>query len=295
MDINTALSAIVSRLDRQDERVSFLSRLEYPQTLNGTLTSGSVVFTGSGGLLAQDNSNFFWDNANKRLGIDTSSPQAALHVIAGAKEAIRISSASGRGSSIMSYGGGTGDGIYLSANVYFDGSNWQRIETSYSAWYMGMGPGNGDAYAIGRAASGSNPVSGFTALISIDSTGVTSFANSVNVIRSSGSAAFALDGTSAGSAVSVANGNYVTPFGTSRVFSGLIIISETAINGNAAIFLVDGGGTVTLVGTAGATWSVTLGTLAKTNLGLVGNELRLENKLGSTATYNIVAIRTRTS
>lgn len=78
MDTNTALGAIFSRLDKQDEKISFLSRLEYPQTLNGTLTSGSVVFAGSGGLLAQDNSNFFWDNANKRLGIGTNTPSLQL-------------------------------------------------------------------------------------------------------------------------------------------------------------------------------------------------------------------------
>jgi hypothetical protein len=34
-------------------------------------TAGSVVFAGSGGTYTQDNSNLFWDNTNKRLGIGT--------------------------------------------------------------------------------------------------------------------------------------------------------------------------------------------------------------------------------
>ncbi len=37
-------------------------------------TAGSVFFAGTSGVLAQDNSNLFWDNANKRIGIGTSSP-----------------------------------------------------------------------------------------------------------------------------------------------------------------------------------------------------------------------------
>jgi hypothetical protein len=36
-----------------------------------TFTAGSVVFAGSGGTYTQDNTNFFWDNTNKRLGIGT--------------------------------------------------------------------------------------------------------------------------------------------------------------------------------------------------------------------------------
>lgn len=46
-------------------------------------TVGSVLFVGSNGLLAQDNTNFYWDDTNDRLGIGSlfgSSPQATLEV-----------------------------------------------------------------------------------------------------------------------------------------------------------------------------------------------------------------------
>jgi len=44
-----------------------------------TLTSGSVLFS-NGTTIAQDNSNFFWDNTNKRLGIGTATPLGLLDV-----------------------------------------------------------------------------------------------------------------------------------------------------------------------------------------------------------------------
>ena len=43
-------------------------------------TKGSVIFADAQGVLGQDNTNFFWDNANNRLGIGTSSPYASLSV-----------------------------------------------------------------------------------------------------------------------------------------------------------------------------------------------------------------------
>jgi hypothetical protein len=50
-------------------------------TLSGllpTLTSGSVLFS-DGSTISQNNSNFFWDNTNNRLGIGTTSPLFTIH------------------------------------------------------------------------------------------------------------------------------------------------------------------------------------------------------------------------
>ncbi len=44
------------------------------------LTPGSVLFAGTGGTISQDNTGLFYDDANNRLGIGTSSPEAELHI-----------------------------------------------------------------------------------------------------------------------------------------------------------------------------------------------------------------------
>jgi len=43
-------------------------------------TVGSVLFIGSGGVLAQDNSNFFWDDTANFLGLGIGAPTARLHI-----------------------------------------------------------------------------------------------------------------------------------------------------------------------------------------------------------------------
>lgn len=43
-----------------------------------TMTSGSVLFAGTSGLLSQDNANFFWDAGNIRLGIGVATPTNIL-------------------------------------------------------------------------------------------------------------------------------------------------------------------------------------------------------------------------
>jgi hypothetical protein len=48
-------------------------------TLSG-LTAGSVTFAGVGGLISQNNTNFFWDNTNTRLGLGTNTPGRLLDV-----------------------------------------------------------------------------------------------------------------------------------------------------------------------------------------------------------------------
>lgn len=50
------------------------------RVLIANITSGSLLFSGAGGVISQDNSNLFWDNNNKRLGIKTSSPSSPLDV-----------------------------------------------------------------------------------------------------------------------------------------------------------------------------------------------------------------------
>lgn len=44
-------------------------------------TPGSVVFAGTSGVYAEDNSNLFWDNSNNRLGLGTNTPETTLQVL----------------------------------------------------------------------------------------------------------------------------------------------------------------------------------------------------------------------
>lgn len=53
--------------------------------IGSTITSGtvgSVLFVGTGPVIAQDNANFFWDDTNNRLGLGMNSPDAPLHILA---------------------------------------------------------------------------------------------------------------------------------------------------------------------------------------------------------------------
>lgn len=43
-------------------------------------TLGSALFAGASGIPAEDNTNYFWDNTNKRLGVGVNSPLYTLHV-----------------------------------------------------------------------------------------------------------------------------------------------------------------------------------------------------------------------
>lgn len=55
-----------------------------------SLSSGSVLFSGSGGAVSQDNSNLFWNSSSHRLGISTSSPSTDLAFGPGANKTIQV-------------------------------------------------------------------------------------------------------------------------------------------------------------------------------------------------------------
>jgi len=59
-----------------------------------TFTAGSVVFAGASGTYTQDNSNLFWDNTNKRLGIGTNTGTNTL-TVKQASASMRIESTTG--------------------------------------------------------------------------------------------------------------------------------------------------------------------------------------------------------
>ena len=72
----------------------------YAANISGSLTgsglqSGSIVFSGPGGLLTGSNANLFWDNANSRLGVGTNSPDYSLEVYGVSGSLLSVSGISG--------------------------------------------------------------------------------------------------------------------------------------------------------------------------------------------------------
>jgi len=67
----------------------------------GTFTQGSVLYAGANGYLSQDNSTFFWDLTNKRLGLGTALPSYLLHLYNGSGAAQLMLEGSGSSAQLM--------------------------------------------------------------------------------------------------------------------------------------------------------------------------------------------------
>lgn len=117
------------------------------------LTSGSVVFS-DGTTLAQDNSSFFYDNTNDRLGIGLSAPATKLHV------STNVTTPSGTG--ILQVTGNTGNaqvtidafaGAPLLVGRRANGTNASKTATVLNDVIMSMGANGytGSAYTSLRA------------------------------------------------------------------------------------------------------------------------------------------------
>lgn len=78
LDYNTTnLKITASKLNTIQDIATSSSPIFTGLSLSG-LTTGSVPFVGASGLITQNNSNFFWDNSNNRLGILTNVPTSTL-------------------------------------------------------------------------------------------------------------------------------------------------------------------------------------------------------------------------
>lgn len=152
--------------------------------IGATVTSGtakSILFVDTGPVLAQDNTNFVWDNLNKRLGIGTNSPATVLDILTGANTQLQLKSSSA--SSITSLNV-TNSSAYLGQLVK-TGSGYtpyKNIGAHDIAIYNDTNAGNVSIlndYASGNinlAAGGST-----TAHVTIASAGGVTFSNSITV------------------------------------------------------------------------------------------------------------------
>jgi len=107
-----------------------------------SLTPGSVLFAGSGGIISQDNSNLFWDATNKRLGIGTSTPAGILHVATGTVNALVVDNSGNVGIGTTSPG----------AKLHIYGAD-AKLKMDYQAKALNNWPGGWDK-VIELAATG---------------------------------------------------------------------------------------------------------------------------------------------
>lgn len=86
----------------------------------GTYTTGSVIFAGSSGAPTENNTQFFWDNTNNRLGIGTNTPTVALDV----NGSMNLPYSTSGGANVINWGG------------------VRTITTTSSSMYLGQNAGN---------------------------------------------------------------------------------------------------------------------------------------------------------
>jgi len=104
-----------------------------------SLTEGSVPFIGSGGLLSQDNSNFFWNNTAKILGVGTSSPTATIDIrtASDSTKGLIIRNSEGQSVNLQEWQDGFGNPMtYINqyGGFYFD-----EIEDNVMTAYLASG------------------------------------------------------------------------------------------------------------------------------------------------------------
>jgi hypothetical protein len=73
---STRFGSLLSNTHQFTGSVSITGSLTLPY-----LSTGSVLFAGATDNITEDNTKFFWDNINKRLGIGTNAPSQTLHVV----------------------------------------------------------------------------------------------------------------------------------------------------------------------------------------------------------------------
>jgi len=160
---NSVIIGSSSRSSSFGFEVTGTTKLNSSLTL-GTITAGSVLFSGASGLVSQNNSNLFWDNTNNRLGIGTTIPSRLLTIYNGSADPF-----------ISLYGGASNEGGILFGNTS-GGDAIGQIRYSNSSNFMYFVVNSGERMRITSAGNvgigTNNPLaigSGYTAL-TIDGT-----------------------------------------------------------------------------------------------------------------------------
>lgn len=103
-----------------------------------SMTLGSVLFAGSGGVVSQDNSKFFWDNSTKRLGIGTNVPGftggivdvpgAQLHLNSSSTHSLLVIESTAASSDAGIWMGTTANGLDFA--LWMDETDSQKVKFS---------------------------------------------------------------------------------------------------------------------------------------------------------------------
>lgn len=198
-----------------------------------SMTAGSVLFAGTSGAITQDNTNFFWDDTNNRLGIGTSTPTTKLQVVGG-------------GTATLS---GTPEILNLHGTSSQDLAFGVDTSFPFGVWIQGKRASDSTAYALCL-----NPVGGNVGI------GTTAPSGILHVV-----AAQPASGTTTVAAPSVTitgakGGTNTASNGTAGAGSSITITGGAGGTANGGGFSVAGaGGSITL--TAGAADTNDSGTL----------------------------------
>lgn len=186
----------------------------------GTITAGSVLFSGASGLISQDNATFFWDTTNKRLGIGNVIPVYPLDV----NGAFRATDIIAGGSTF------SGDGT-IRARIANNNTNILFLANGFS--YI-----NGGNFAIGTTTDGG---------YKLDVVG--SIRSSADLVLSAGNP-FIYGGTTTGSVgmSNVDGTTYVRTFGATHATSANKI---TFVNNGSTTLSVSASGVFTIGNLAG--------------------------------------------
>ena len=236
--------------------ISSLASPNFSGLTLSSLTTGSVIFTGEGGALSQDNNNLFWDNTNNRLGIGTSAPLYTLDVngdmrISGNLSAPNVVySISGTTGRITSTGG---QSVVIDIDPNYVG---QTSITTLGV--IATGTWKGSTIQIGYGGTGLSYIGGADQLLGVNSTGssleyknIASLLTSGTGISISGTTNLTVSNTGILSLVA-GGGIEITP-GQSPTISNTGVVSLNSLTGNLTlqgtsdqINVSSGGSTITL-------------------------------------------------
>lgn len=136
------------------------------------MTSGSIIFAGTSGLLSQDNANFFWDNTNKRLGLFTTAPTNALSLGGNAARVIameRHTTANTAGNALTIQAGGATSGATNRAGGSFTVKTGQSTGSAAGGNFIVQTTGAGTAGTSDNSYSTRLSINGGTGACSLTS------------------------------------------------------------------------------------------------------------------------------